>query len=188
MKKFINENLFEKYKVDNFELFLKRKDESMKFSQFSNAQSQIVYMLLDNELKDFFTSFITSRKSSWKQSSNIFDESVIDKNVVIDEDIIDKNVVTSKDIIDKNVVTSKNIIDKNVVTSKDVIDENIVTNKNIIDKDIVTSKNIIDKDIITNRNAIEKIIIKEIDTKRSKRDQINDCDSREFDEFWKKNL
>ncbi len=44
-KKLLSEDLLEKYKVDNFESFLRRKDESMKFSQLSNEQSQIVYML-----------------------------------------------------------------------------------------------------------------------------------------------
>jgi uncharacterized membrane protein len=39
------------------------------------------------------------------------------------------------------------------------------------------SNNIIEEDII------DEIIIKEIDTKRSRRDQMNDCDCREFDDF-----
>jgi hypothetical protein len=113
-------------------------------------------MLLDNELKDLFTSFTTSRKSNSKQSSNIIDES-----------IIDKDAVTNKDVIDED------IIDKDAATNKDVIDEDIVTNKDIIDKNIATNKDIIDKDITTSKNAIEKVTIKEIDTKRSKRDQMN---------------
>jgi hypothetical protein len=182
MKRLLSENLFEKYKIDDFESFFKRKDESMKFSQFSNAQSQIVYILFDNELKDLFTSFVTSRKSKSKQLSNIIDKDIIDKNVVTNKDIIDKNAVTKNDVIDEN------IIDKNIVTSKDVIDEdiidkNIVTSKDIIDKDIGTNKDIIDKDIITNKDVIEKIIIKEIDSKRSKRDQMKNCDCRECNEF-----
>jgi hypothetical protein len=214
MKRLLSENLFEKYKVDDFESFLKRENESMKVSQLSNAQSHIVYMLFDNKLKDLLTSFITSRKSNLKQSNNIIDESIIDKKIVIDEDIIDeniidKNVVIDEDIINENIIDkdvvidediiNENIIDKDVVidediineditdkdaaTNKDVIDEDIATNKNIIDKNIVTNKNIIDKNIITNKNVIEKVITKKIDTKRSKRDQINDCNCREFDEF-----
>ncbi len=220
-KKLFNENLFEKYKIDDFESFLKRKNESMKFSQLLNTQSLFVYMLFDHELKDLFTSYTTSRKSSLKQLSNIIDEDIIDEDIidkntvtnkdVIDEDIIDKDIVTSKnvideDIIDKDIITSKdvideNIIDKDIATNKDVIDEdiidkNIVTKKDVIDEDIidknivmskdVIDENIIEKNVITSKNVIEKIIIKEIDTQRSKRDQMNDYDFREFNEFEKK--
>jgi hypothetical protein len=68
-------------------------------------------------------------------------------------------------IIDKNIITNKNVIDKNVV----------IENDDIIDKKVITSKDIIEK------NANEKI-----DTNRAKhfeRDQMNNCDYREFDEF-----
>jgi hypothetical protein len=170
MKRLLSENLFEKYKIDDFESFFKRKNESIKFSQLSDAQSQIVYMLFDYELKDPFTSFTTSRKSNSKQSNNIIDEDIIDENIAtnknaIDEDIIDKDIVTSKDVI------VEDIFDKDVITNKDIIDKNSATNKDIIDKDIITSKDV-----------IEKINTKETDTKRSRRDQMNDCDCREFDE------
>ncbi len=165
MKRLLSENLFEKYKIDDFKSFFRRKNESMKFSQLSNAQSQIVYMLLDHELKDLLASFITSRKSNSKELNNIIDEDIIDENI-IDKDIITSKNITDKDIIDKDITKNKNVIDKDIVTSKNVIDENII-----------------DKNVTTSKDVIEKVIIKEIDAKRSKRDQMNDCDCREFDKF-----
>jgi NDP-sugar pyrophosphorylase family protein len=85
------------------------------------------------------------------------------------------------------------IIDENVTIDKNVIiDKNIITNKNAIDKNvIINDDDIIDKKIITNENVIEKNAIEKIDTVRAKhfeRDQVNDCDYREFDEFWKTDL
>ncbi len=89
-KRLLSENLLEKYKVDNFESFLKRKNEWMKFSQLSKKQFQIIYTLLDRDLKNLFTSFTTSKKSSSKQSNSTIDEDVIDENT-IDENTICRN-------------------------------------------------------------------------------------------------
>ncbi len=190
-KKSIDDDILEKYKIDDFESFLKRKDEFIKFAQFTNWQSRYFYRVFELKLKDLFTSFTTSRKSSSKQSSeNIIDEDIIDEDIIdediidediidediIDENIIDKDIVTSKNIIDKDTATSKEIIDKdaiidkNVTINKDVIiDKNIIINKDVIDKNvIIENDDIIHKKIITSKDIIEKNAIKKFNTIRAK--------------------
>jgi NDP-sugar pyrophosphorylase family protein len=161
-KKSIDDEIFEKYKIDDFESFLKRKNEFIKFTQLTNRQSRYLYRVLELKLKDLLTSNFTSKKSNAKQSNVVID----DQNI-----IIDKNVIIDKDVtINKNIITNKNVIDKDVV----------IENDDIIDKKIITSKVIIEK------NAIKKI-----DTNRAKhfeRDQTNNCDCRELDEIWKNDL
>ncbi len=180
-KESILEDILEKYKIDDFESFFKWKDESIKFSQFTNRQFRYLYRVLELKLKDLFTSNSTSKKSNAKQSNVIID----DQNIIIDQDVMIEN---TNIIIDENVTIDKNvIIDKNII-----VDKNIITNKNAIDKNvIINDDDIIDKKIITNEDVIEKNAIEKIDTVRAKhfeRDQMNDCDCREFDEFWKIDL
>ncbi len=167
-KESIDDEIFEKYKIDDFESFFKREDEFIKFTQFTNQQFRYLYRVLELKLKDLLTSNSTSKKSNAKQSNVVID----DQNIIIDKNVtIDKNITIDKDvIIDKNIITNKNVIDKNIV----------IKNDDIIDKKIITSKNIIEK------NAIEKI-----NTNRAKhfeRDQRNNCDCRELNEFWKNDL
>ncbi len=179
-KESIDDEILEKYKIDDFESFFKRKDEFIKFTQLTNRQARYLYRVLELKLRDLFTSNFTSKKSDAKQSNVIID----DQNIIIDINvIIDKNAIIDKDItIDKNIMIDKN----------DIIDKNIIMNKDAIDKDVVIeSDDIINKKIITSKNIIEKNAIEKIDTNRAKhseRDQTNNCDCREFDEFWKNDL
>ncbi len=179
-RKSIDDEILEKYKIDDSESFFRRENEFIKFTQFTNRQSRYLYRVLELKLKDLFTSNFTSKKSDAKQLNVIIDDqnTTIDKNAIIDKDaIIDKNIT-----IDKNIMIDKD----------DIIDKNIITNKNAIDKDVVIeSENIIDKKVITSKDIIEKNAIEKIDTNRAKhceRDQTNNCDCRELDEFWKNDL
>ncbi len=62
----IFEDILEKYKINDSESFFKRKDEFIKFSQFTNRQSRYFYRVLELKLKDFFTSNFTSKKLNAK--------------------------------------------------------------------------------------------------------------------------
>jgi hypothetical protein len=122
------ENLIEKYKVDDIESFLKRKNESIKFSQFSNSQSRIVFIQLDHDLKDLFTSFITSKKSISKRSNFIIDEDIIDdQDVTIDNDIItdDQDISVDNDIIENIDI----IEEQDIIAEDDTTDENDIIEK-----------------------------------------------------------
>jgi hypothetical protein len=171
----IFEDILEKYKIDDSESFFRREDEFIKFSQFTNRQSRYFYRVFELKLKDLLTSNFTSKKSNAKQSNVIID----DQNITIDQNVI---IEDSDIIIDEDVTIDKNVI----------IDKNIITNKDAIDKDvIINDDDIIDKKIITSEDVIEKSAIEKIDTARAKhfeRDQMNDCDCRELDEFWKADL
>jgi bifunctional N-acetylglucosamine-1-phosphate-uridyltransferase/glucosamine-1-phosphate-acetyltransferase GlmU-like protein len=169
-KESIDDEILEKYKIDDSESFFRREDEFIKFAQLTNRQSRYLYRVLELKLKNLLTSNFTSKKSNAKQSNVIID----DQNIIIDKDvIIDKNIT-----IDKNVIIDEDItIDKNAIIDEDsTIDKNITIDKNVI----------INKKIITNKDIIEKNAIEKIDTNRAKhfeRDQMNNCDCRELDEF-----
>jgi hypothetical protein len=44
-KELIDDEILEKYKIDDFESFLKREDEFIKFTQFTNRQSRYLYRI-----------------------------------------------------------------------------------------------------------------------------------------------
>ncbi len=89
----LNEDVFEKYNIDDFELFLTREDKSFKFSNMSKINFERLYVLFDRELKKLLTSYITSKKS-------IQERSIIDKQE--DFDIIDDfDTILDSDNIDE---------------------------------------------------------------------------------------
>jgi hypothetical protein len=100
-KRSIDDEILEKYKIDDFDSFFKRKDEFIKFAQFTNRQFRYFYRILELKLKDLLTSNFTSKKSNAKQLNVIID----DQNIIIDKNAtIDKNITIDKDvIIDKNI-------------------------------------------------------------------------------------
>jgi hypothetical protein len=73
-RKSMFEDILEKYKVDDFKSFFRRKNEFIKFSQFTNRQFRYFYRVLELKLKDFFTSNSTSKKSNTKQLNVIIDD------------------------------------------------------------------------------------------------------------------
>jgi hypothetical protein len=68
-KRSIDDEILEKYKVDDSESFFKREDEFIKFTQVTNRQSRYLYRVLELKLKDLFTSNSTSKKFNAKQSN-----------------------------------------------------------------------------------------------------------------------
>jgi hypothetical protein len=65
-KRSIDDEILEKYKVNDFESFFKRKDEFIKFTQFTNRQFRSFYRVFELKLKNLFTSNSTSKKSNAK--------------------------------------------------------------------------------------------------------------------------
>ncbi len=142
-------------------------------------------MLLNHDLKDLFTSFITSKKSISKRSNFIIDE-----RIIIDEDIIDdQNVTTNDDIIiddqdisaDDDIIEDIDIIEKqDIIAEDDTIDENdIIEKQDTIDEDDTIDEN----DIIEEQNTIRTTRMKFFED-----NQTNVCDCWKLDELWKNDL